>query len=345
MNIQSIQIKNYKSLVDFKLVSPNAFSVFVGPNAAGKSNIFEALELFALSNVMEPWEAARMFGKREDLVYKNSQNDDSGAKKILFVASMSNITPSLGLMILAHTDEETSGTSGHFEIAYSDDMKGRSSNKNADFGENSDYKHFFNFSRIFAGNAKLVKRNIQDDKQLSIDASNLEKVLKRLLQNENIKSEIIEWLQLLIPGFDNIEIISEPLSGSDNLLIYEKGINKPFTKNLLSDGTHNILAILAAVYQSDKPQFLCIEEPENGLNPKVIRELVNLFREKCKEGHFIWLNTHSQSLVSELTTDEIILVDKKDGETVVKQIQGMDLHGLKMDEALLTNALGGGIPW
>ena len=117
-------------------------------------------------------------------------------------------------------------------------------------------------------------------------------------------------------------------------------------KRLISDGTYNILALIAAIYQSDTPQFLCIEESENGLNPKVVKELVNLFRQKCKEkGHYIWLNTHSQTFVAELTTDEIILVDKVDGNTITKQVKGMDLHGLRMDEALMTNALGGGIPW
>jgi predicted ATPase len=115
---------------------------------------------------------------------------------------------------------------------------------------------------------------------------------------------------------------------------------------LISDGTYNILSILTAVYQSEKPQFLCIEEPENGLNPKVVRELVNIIRTQCEErGHYIWLNTHSQTLVSELRPEEIILVDKVNGMTQTKQVTGMDLHGLKMDEALLTNALGGGIPW
>lgn len=42
MKIKRLYINNYKSLVDFELVEPNPFSVFVGPNAAGKSNIFEA---------------------------------------------------------------------------------------------------------------------------------------------------------------------------------------------------------------------------------------------------------------------------------------------------------------
>ncbi|HVA98417.1 MAG TPA: AAA family ATPase, partial [Bacteroidia bacterium] len=216
------------------------------------------------------------------------------------------------------------------------------------FGLNhsKEYKTFIlNHSRLFFQKETLVKQKIVSDTKLSLDAGNLEKVLGRLLKNETTRAEIIEWLQLLIPEFEKIEIIPGELSGIDNMLIYERGTNKPFTKNLISDGTFNILSILAAVYQKDESQFISIEEPENGLNPKVIKELVNLFRQKCKEGHFIWLNTHSQTLVSELTTEEIILVDKKNGETIAKQIKGMNLHGLKMDEALLTNALGGGIPW
>lgn len=348
MDIKSIHIKNYKSLVDFELKSPNSFSVFVGPNAAGKSNVFEALELFTLCNIMNPYEAFRHFGNADDIINKNITDN---AIEIIFNLNLNNVSPSLRLNFKKDDNKifKPSPT-GSTQISFG--VYQLENNDSSDYNKshsiilaNPSYKHFFNFSRIFVGKSNLVKRTILDDTKLSIDCSNLEKVLKRLLKDENKKAEIIEWLQLLIPGFDKIEIINEPLSGSDNLLIYEKGTNKPFNKNLISDGTFNILSILTAVYQSDEPQFLCIEEPENGLNPKVIKELVNLFRQKCNEGHFIWLNTHSQTLVSELTTEEIILVDKVNGETIVKQVKGMNLHGLKMDEALLTNALGGGIPW
>ena len=181
---------------------------------------------------------------------------------------------------------------------------------------------------------------------MALDASNLEKVLKRILKDEQKREEITEWLQLLVPGFERIEVHSDTISGTDTFLIYEKGTDKPFTKSLISDGTYHILALLTAVYQSDEPQFLCIEEPENGLNPKVVRELVGLFRSQCEEkGHYIWLNTHSQTLVAALEPKEIILVDKVDGATQIKQLRDMDLHGLPMDEAWLTNALGGGLPW
>ena len=340
MEINHLQIINYKSLKDFMIVSPNAFSVFVGPNAAGKSNIFEALEFLSFCSFMNAYEAFKLFGNLNDLLNKKITEKYSHFSFDIFFYK-ENIRPYLVIEVV----KDFSGNYIPSKYDAADFEFNMLNSEKDSMSENKSIRHFFNFSRIFISNSNLLKRPIQDDSKLALDASNLEKVLKRLLKNERTKAEIIEWLQLLIPGFDKVEIVSEPLSGSDNLLIYEKGTIKPFNKSLISDGTYNVLAILTAVFQSDEPQFLCIEEPENGLNPKVIKELVSLFRQKCNEGHFIWLNTHSQTLVSELTSDEIILVDKKNGETVIKQIKGMNLHGLKMDEALLTNALGGGIPW
>src|SRR6266446_6395891 len=48
MVIKSLVIENWKSIVHLELKNPNAFSVFVGPNASGKSNIFEALEYYVM---------------------------------------------------------------------------------------------------------------------------------------------------------------------------------------------------------------------------------------------------------------------------------------------------------
>ena len=44
MRIKKLHIRNFKSLVDFQLEDLKPFCAFVGPNASGKSNIFEALE-------------------------------------------------------------------------------------------------------------------------------------------------------------------------------------------------------------------------------------------------------------------------------------------------------------
>ncbi|MFM7430751.1 MAG: AAA family ATPase [Flammeovirgaceae bacterium] len=338
MNIKELKIKGFKSIGEIVLKSPNPFSVFVGANGAGKSNIFEALEFFNYCNSFEIEEAIRLFGNFNEIRHQNltSKNDEI------------NLKIDLGILKPEVTEIKVQSSFYFNNKSYIDAsiLNLRTHHEKIIDSQSKEFRQLVNFSRLFIGNTPLKKINAHDDSKLTLDASNLEKVIKRIFRNAFQKNEILEIIQLLVPEFERAEIISEELSGTDNLIIYEKSLRKPLTKHLISDGTYNILAILAAFYQSDTPQFLCIEEPENGLNPKVVRELVNIIRTQCEDrGHYIWLNTHSQTLVSELRPEEIILVDKKNGMTQTKQVTGMDLHGLKMDEALLTNSLGGGIPW
>lgn len=338
MKIKSLHIKNFKSLVDLEIVDPNLFTVFVGANGVGKSNIFEALEFVAYS---ENTSLHDLFGGLDAVQTFGSEHTPSirlNASDLIFNIGYAEVFDAFLTMVTSIDD------SGSW--VFNEDL---SHNKFKIREENS--QRFTNevlkkISRIFVGREDYLKLKLNSDQRLNLACSNLEKVLKRLLHDKFKREEIYEWLQLFIPGFEKVEIDSHNLSGLDTLLIYEKGYQKPFSKNLISDGTYNILCLLTAVFQSDEPQFLCIEEPENGLNPFVVKELVNLFRAACEEkGHYIWLNTHSQSLVEMLTPEEIILVDKVNGETRVKQISGLNLHGIPTDEAWFSGALGGGTPW
>ena len=345
-----MNIEGFKSIGKINLIEPNPFSVFVGPNASGKSNIFEALEFLELCNNISPKEVVKLFGSENAIVNQAIILNDK--HEIKFEIELDKIITSFQIEFESNGSDSSifSMVFGNFSARFYRNTNWLGNSVTDDplaFSKDPNYIAFTNFSRLFVGERdSKVKIKNQDDSRLISDGSNLEKVLKRILKNEQDRDEIGEILQLLIPGFENVEIRTEELSGSDNLLIYESSLKKPINKHIISDGTYNVLALIAAIYQSAEPQFLCIEEPENGLNPKMVRELVKLFRDKCKEkGHYIWLNTHSQTLVAELTPDEIILVDKVNGNTVTKQIKGMDLQGMRMDEALLTNALGGGIPW
>ena len=171
-------------------------------------------------------------------------------------------------------------------------------------------------------------------------------VLKRVLEIDTVQEEIIEWLQVFIPELHKVEVQVNNLNGNGELAVFEKNIFNPLPINLISDGTKNIISLLTAVYQTNEPQFLCIEEPEIGLHPYVIKELVNFFRQQCEDkGHYVWLNTHSQTLVNQFEAKEIIVVNKKDGKTNIKQFKDDNFYGLTMDEAWLSNAMGGGVPW
>lgn len=318
------------------MIEPNPFTVFVGPNGSGKSNIFEALEFFCSS--LDVSTKLKLFGGEEAL--KSFSNNDIDYQYFYSL----------------ETDKFNINTTGQYfskkDLEENPHALRILSLSNVSVNEKTEDEkeliQIFNegFSRVFVSNQQIEKLPFSDSSKLNLSTSNLEKVLKRILKDSFLKEEISDWLALFIPGFERVEIVSSELSGTDTLVIYEKGTDRPFTKNLLSDGTYNILALLTAVFQSDEPQFLCIEEPENGLTPDVIKEMVTLFRNACEEkGHYIWLNTHSQSLVSQLTADEIVTVNKIKGETKIKQFKGKDFHGLRMDEAWLTNTLGGGLPW
>ena len=351
MKIEKLEIDNFKSLNGFKLENPNAFSVFVGANGVGKSNIFEALEFLnykiiyqgSFEQTIQYVEIDGLFGGYKNFVnFKRLKDDLSFSIKFLDL-DISNFTR-FGYEKQATDVYENSrerrgvaSTLGIFK-PFND--------RSPEVGKEFFAQFIYNFSRIFINASSKKKLNTTSDNKLNLDCSNLEKVLKRLLLDSNIREEIIDWLSLFVPAFKDIEIKSDELSGTDTLLFYEKDSDKPFTKNLISDGTFNILCLLVAVYQSDTPQFICIEEPEIGLNPYVVKELASFFREQCKaKGHYIWLNTHSQTLVSQLQPQEIIIVNKESGNTIAKQFIDKDLRGLSMDTAWLTNYLGGGLPW
>ncbi len=365
MRIKQIHIQNFKSLVDFKLENLPQFCAFVGPNASGKSNIFEALEFVNLLP-RYVFETANLFDGGGDFINYNYLEESINLIKPIFIdynlAFQNGLYVSNSLIFFRKNNKiEFSGFSGG-----DDARRAFEEFKNLDFTEiknlqerekiiekfknegviySDEIETFYdNFSRIFVGKTDLVRIK-QSSGKLLPDASNLSQIIGQIFQDEKKREDFIGWLPLLIPEFENIEVKKSNIDGSFEFFVYEKSSpSKPFPVRLLSDGTKNILALMAAVYQSNQPQFLCIEEPENGLHPQAIELLIEFFRMKCEEeGHHIWLNTHSQTLVRSLDAEEIILVNKVDGKTKAKQLTKEDSYGLKSDEAWLSNAFGGGV--
>jgi energy-coupling factor transporter ATP-binding protein EcfA2 len=372
MRIKKLHIRNFKSLVDFELEDLKPFCAFVGPNASGKSNIFEALEFtyyvlsstkFTNSNRIDlryfGGNTILSFNAREvtsfgGVAYGNMRKTDIGfylefdnavlLKFYIPISETDNLNPRI-FPVAVKPDSNFrlgSGSTEFNDVKHRQGLVGEVNESSVEYRK--DYNAFVdNFGRVFIGKPALLRFPVSPGR-LAVDGSNLSQIIGTVFENKDRRTDFVEWLRILIPEFKDIDVKRSNIDGSYNFFIYEKGTERPFPRNLISDGTYNILSLMAAVYQSNQPQFLCIEEPENGLHPQAIELLVDFFREKCEEeGHHIWLNTHSQTLVRCLEIDEIILVDKVDGATRAKQLTKEDEVNIKTDEAWLSNALGGGV--
>ncbi len=316
--IENITIKNYKALVDVEIKKPNKFLVFVGANASGKTSIFEALDFFNHSYKITGNEVFSIFGGKENILNYNEQ--EKGNNKLEIKISLKN------------------------DFSYSVKYDGNNIKKSLLFNENIKNT----FSRLFIDNTKRAKNRLNTNSCLKLDAENLPKILNDIFLDKDLKEEFLDWAILLVPGLKNIEIEKDIFSGKYELLIYEKATKKPFKNSLISEGTYYILSLLALMYQTKHQQYICIEEPEIGLNPYAIKTLIEFFREITKEDKtHIWITTHSPILVSLLEEKELITVnkDKNTGQTTIKQYKKDDFKNKKADHAWLSNELKGGLPW
>lgn len=330
--ISRLEINNYKSLVGIELLNPSSLLVFAGANATGKSSIFEAIEFLMHSSMTTGKIALDIFGGAEKIVNFNAQKLKN---------EKAPLTIKLGLEFESNENKEIIDFGLNYKFG-TEKIQKVFTDINA-----LDTRIVESFSRIYIDNYKRAENKLKLYNKLWLDASNLNKILKTILDDKTKRDDIIEWIQILIPGIEKIEI-AENISGKEELQVIEKAFpDKPITGGLISEGTFNIIALLAVFYQSDKQQFICIEEPETGLNPAILQELVPFFRDMAnKYGHHIWITTHSLSLVAQLDEEELVIVNKKEGNTNIYPCKEGDFEELRGDEAWMSKMLkGGGLPW
>lgn len=182
---------------------------------------------------------------------------------------------------------------------------------------------------------------------LNESGSNIAAVLEKLEKDELLREEIIDWLSFIVPELENIKINSNRLDGSKGLVFQEKS-GQQFPAHMISDGTIYTLCMLVAVLtRTQKPGMTIIEEPERGLHPKAVYELISLMREQARPDHPIILTTHSEAIVRAAELNEIYLVNKENGATKIKDIRNKRINKkeIPLDTAWLTNLFNGGLPW
>ena len=196
----------------------------------------------------------------------------------------------------------------------------------------------------------LIKHNvdIDDNNSLKQDASNLAAYLYLLRETErDYYNNIVDTIRLVAPFFDDFDLKPNRLNQSKIKIEWkEKGSDNYFDAHALSDGTLRFISLVTLLLQPpDKlPQIILLDEPELGLHPYAIVILADLLS-LVTEDRMVIISTQSVTLVNQFELEDIIVVEKRGGESIFQRLPSVELESWLDDYGLgdlwEKNLLGG----
>lgn len=358
MNVTKIKLSGFKSIADVELNDLTPFSVFAGANGAGKSNFFDALMFLSTVVTLGATQALRQFNGYDNIhCFKHRKNKartflaeiktELNDKAIIYHLKIHDMDSQPKLeeeyFSASKDDPDKNNDKSKFPPNFPKELSILMVNPTWDVTQYLQNIRVYRFDPLGAKNSPGA-----DNTELDWQGHNLAAMLSKLEKNDEIREQIIEWMELLVPSLETVSTERSRFDSTTLMKFKEAGIKKQFPAHLISDGTIYALCIMVAVLGRYK-QFgmTLIEEPERGIHPQAIAELVNLMREKANPNHAIFVTTHSESVVRHSKPEELWLVNKIDGKTEFKNAakEFSDLGDLNLDKAWLMNLFDGGLPW
>jgi predicted ATPase len=185
----------------------------------------------------------------------------------------------------------------------------------------NEYQRIFIYRDLNMGKDSLTRKAPKMDYKsdfLDEDAYNLALVLNHL-ENTIVWERILEYLQKFYEPTHRITTKIE--SGSVQIYLHEKGLNRPVPATRFSDGFLRFLCLLTILIQPNPPPLICIEEPELGLHPDSLPIVAELLREASKRTQLI-VTTHSDLLVDAFSDEpeSVMVCEKEDDSTTMRRL-------------------------
>ena len=201
------------------------------------------------------------------------------------------------------------------------------------------------------GDTSPIKRwnAINDNEYFRGDASNLAAFLYRL-SKENDETRIcykkirdVVWL--VAPFFEDFKL--RPIPENPNQIQLEwkqKDSDYPFLGFQLSDGTLRFICLATALLQPNPPSTIVIDEPELGLHPYALTLLASLIKQASHRAQVI-ISTQSAALLDHFEPEDVIVVEREDGESAFRRVDRANLtewlEDYTLGELWWKNVLGG----
>lgn len=332
--LQSVRVRNFKAIVDSKVVKLGPLTAFIGNNGAGKSSLIEALETYqsivrdGLDIAMQRWlgieharhkgqEAKERTGKPVNPVAFDIVLGDSPRKAYKLELTANNDSAANRMLIV---DERLSFPDG--ELIKRDKagaLQSYGPGRSIMSAPLSDFKHvtdhildwqFLTLSPERMG-LPVPQQRTGGGVRLARDGSNIADFLLDLRrQDQSAFDGIVETMAYVLPYAKDIQpSVTSELERKAWLQLSEADFKVPGW--MLSTGTLRLLALLALLRHPKPPSLIVIEEIENGLDPRSIHLLVEEIRNAVLDGTTqIILTTHSPYLLDLLTLEHLVLVER-----------------------------------
>jgi predicted ATPase len=161
-----------------------------------------------------------------------------------------------------------------------------------------------------------IPQSFRREENIKEDGTNIASVYHTLyLKEGKIPEEIYNPLSMVFPKIDVRPHITD--DGRVMIKFYEDGLEllPPNT----SDGFYKILTMLIAIYL--KPPLLIVDEIENSLHPETLELILDTIQGSDIQAI---ITTHSPVVVDMTEPDDMILVEKEQGESRFKRIKDPD---------------------
>ena len=174
-----------------------------------------------------------------------------------------------------------------------------------------------------------------DSRWLKEDGANLGAFLLRLRDEEpGYFHRIVETTRLVLPFFADYELARDGF-GKVLLQWRERGSDVVFSAAQASDGMLRAMALLALLLQPEKdlPGVLILDEPELGLHPHAIGVVASLLRRASVHCQVL-AASQSTAFVNQFAPEEIVVVDRKERESVFRRLDSRELEDWLKDYSI-----------
>ena len=365
MQIESLELKNYRLFRHASFNDLSRMTVVVGANGSGKSTLFDVFS-FLKESLLENVGAA--VARRGGLRELRSKGEDGPIEITVMFRESGGRLATYQLAIGADQgrpvveNEDLRFRRGRYgqPWRFVDFSRGRGTaiTNEAAYGhegaveERNEYvlddpgllaiKGLGQFKefRVVAEFRSLIENwHISDfhigDARPSTDAGYAEHLSTR---GDNV-AQVAQFLYEHHPGqFQRVlDVMRQRVPGVDKVearptedgrlvLRFQDGSFKdPFIARYVSDGTIKMFAYLVLLYDPKPHPLLAIEEPENQLYPELLYELVEEFRDYARRGGQVFVSTHSPEFLNGARLDEIYWLVKREGFTSVRRASESEL--------------------